>query len=65
MSILFTPANLGTLELPNRLLRSATAESMADEDGTPRAQLIASNNCWAELRGVGIACICPLDKIAT
>lgn len=39
MSILFTPATIGTLELPNRLMRSATAESMADEDGFPRDQL--------------------------
>lgn len=39
MSILFTPAKIGKLELPNRLLRSATAECMADEDGYPRAQL--------------------------
>lgn len=39
MSLLFTPAKIGSLELPNRLIRSATAERMADEDGQPRPQL--------------------------
>jgi len=39
MSLLFTPAKIGTLELPNRLIRSATAERMADENGQPRPQL--------------------------
>lgn len=38
MSLLFTPAQIGTLELPNRIMRSATAERMADEDGYPRQQ---------------------------
>jgi len=40
MRLLFTPAKIGTLELPNRLIRSATAERMADQDGRPRPQLI-------------------------
>jgi 2,4-dienoyl-CoA reductase-like NADH-dependent reductase (Old Yellow Enzyme family) len=39
MSLLFTPAKIGMLELPNRLIRSATAERMADEDGRPLPQL--------------------------
>lgn len=30
-SLLFTPGNIGSLELPNRLVRSATAEWMADD----------------------------------
>ena len=33
--ILFTPFNIGSMVLPNRLVRSATAERMADEDGRP------------------------------
>ena len=35
MSKLFTPAGIATLDLPNRLIRSATAESMADAEGRP------------------------------
>ncbi|OGO17035.1 MAG: hypothetical protein A2Z14_08970 [Chloroflexi bacterium RBG_16_48_8] len=34
-SILFSSKNIGTLELPNRLVRSATAERMADPQGRP------------------------------
>ena len=41
MSMLFTPGKIGTLGLPNRLVRSATAERMADADGRPRPQLRA------------------------
>jgi 2,4-dienoyl-CoA reductase-like NADH-dependent reductase (Old Yellow Enzyme family) len=33
--ILFSPYNIGSLELPNRFVRSATAERMADADGRP------------------------------
>lgn len=33
MSILFTPARIGTLEVPNRLVRSATGEKMCRPDG--------------------------------
>jgi 2,4-dienoyl-CoA reductase-like NADH-dependent reductase (Old Yellow Enzyme family) len=40
MSIIFTPGKIGTLELPNRLVRSATAECMADEEGRPLPKLI-------------------------
>jgi 2,4-dienoyl-CoA reductase-like NADH-dependent reductase (Old Yellow Enzyme family) len=39
--MLFTPGNIGTLALPNRLIRSATAERLADADGRPRPQLKA------------------------
>ena len=39
MSKLFTPENIGTLALPNRLVRSATAERLADADGRPRPRL--------------------------
>ena len=39
MNILFTPAKIGNLELKNRLVRSATAECMADDDGHPKPEL--------------------------
>lgn len=38
-SPLFTPANIGSLNLPNRLIRSATAERMAGTDGRPLPNL--------------------------
>lgn len=37
--MLFEPGRIGTLQLPNRLMRSATAERMAEPDGRPRAAL--------------------------
>lgn len=37
--VLFDKAQIGTLALRNRLVRSATAEMMADEDGRPLPQL--------------------------
>ncbi len=37
---LFTPSAIGKLNLPNRLIRSATAESMADIEGHPTNDLI-------------------------
>lgn len=40
MSLLFTPSTFGTLTLANRLVRSATAERMADDDGRPRPELV-------------------------
>ena len=36
MSIIFTPSSIGNLKLPNRLVRSATAEKMADDEGRPQ-----------------------------
>jgi 2,4-dienoyl-CoA reductase-like NADH-dependent reductase (Old Yellow Enzyme family) len=39
--VLFKPGRIGTLQLPNRLIRSATAERMADPDGRPRPPLKA------------------------
>jgi len=53
MSLLFTPHNIGSLELPNRLVRSATAENMADKDGKP---LPALRSLYKELAlgGVGL-----------
>ncbi len=38
--MLFTPGSIGMLELPNRLVRSATAERMADENGVPQPGLV-------------------------
>ena len=37
--ILFSPYNIGSIELPNRFVRSATAERMANVDGRPLKQL--------------------------
>ncbi len=39
MTDLFSSINLGDLSLSNRLVRSATAERMADENGRPRGAL--------------------------
>jgi 2,4-dienoyl-CoA reductase-like NADH-dependent reductase (Old Yellow Enzyme family) len=39
VSTLFTPGRIGALALPNRLVRSATAERMADADGRPKPRL--------------------------
>jgi len=38
-SILFSPAEIGRMQLPNRLVRSATAERMADRQGRPNKSL--------------------------
>jgi len=38
--LLFTPWNIGSMDLPNRLVRSATAELMADNDGRPLETLL-------------------------
>jgi len=54
MGRLFTPGNIGALSLPNRLVRSATAERMADADGRPRAQLQA---LYRELARGGVGLI--------
>jgi 2,4-dienoyl-CoA reductase-like NADH-dependent reductase (Old Yellow Enzyme family) len=39
MSMLFSAGQIGGLRLPNRLVRSATAERLADADGRPKAEL--------------------------
>jgi 2,4-dienoyl-CoA reductase-like NADH-dependent reductase (Old Yellow Enzyme family) len=54
MSLLFTSANIGTLTLPNRLVRSATAERMADAEGRPRPQLV---QLYRELAWGGVGLI--------
>ncbi len=53
MSLLFQPATIGTLELRNRLVRSATAEHMADAEGRPSPQLADYYRTLAE-GGVGL-----------
>ena len=53
MSTLFEPRSIGTLHLPNRLVRSATAERMADDDGWPRPELRATYERLAR-GGVGL-----------
>jgi len=54
MSLLFTPAKIGTLVIPNRLMRSATAERMANEDGRPREQFY---DFYRELAAGGVGLI--------
>ena len=54
MSILFSPFNIGPLDLPNRLVRSATAERMADGDGRPLPPL---KNLHTELAKGGVGLI--------
>jgi len=40
MSILFTPGKIGSLHIPNRIVRSATAERMSDAEGRPLPKLL-------------------------
>jgi len=54
VSILFEPKNIGTLELPNRLIRSATAEHMSDLEGRPEQPLA---ELYGELARGGIGLI--------
>ncbi len=54
MSILFEPRSIGTLELPSRLIRSATAEYMSDREGRPEQPLA---DLYAELARGGIGLI--------
>jgi 2,4-dienoyl-CoA reductase-like NADH-dependent reductase (Old Yellow Enzyme family) len=51
--MLFTSARIGALSLPNRLVRSATAECLADSDGRPRPELKAFYRELAQ-GGVGL-----------
>ncbi len=54
MSILFSPKSIGTLELPNRLIRSATAEYMSDLEGRPEQPLA---ELYGELARGGVGLI--------
>lgn len=53
MSILFTPRKIGTVELPNRFVHSATYEGMAKETGEVRDELIKRYERLAK-GGVGL-----------
>ena len=55
MSLLFTPGKIGNLEIPNRIVRSATAELMANDlDGSPGERL---KSLWVELAKGGTGLI--------
>jgi len=54
VSMLFKPGKIGTIELPNRLVRSATAERMADANGVPLPKLTA---LYQELARGGVGLI--------
>ena len=47
MSILFTPGKIGRLEIPNRILRSATAELMAETGVGTRLIRLGLPDCYA------------------
>jgi 2,4-dienoyl-CoA reductase-like NADH-dependent reductase (Old Yellow Enzyme family) len=50
---LFEPTSIGTLQLPNRTVRSATAEYLSDEEGRPLPELSAMY-CALARGGVGL-----------
>lgn len=54
VSLLFTPGKIGGLELSNRLVRSATAEFLADAEGRPLPKLKA---LYRELARGGVGLI--------
>ncbi len=54
MSLLFTPQKFGSLTVPNRLVRSATAERMADEVGRPLPKML---DLYRELARGGVGLI--------
>jgi 2,4-dienoyl-CoA reductase-like NADH-dependent reductase (Old Yellow Enzyme family) len=54
VSLLFIPGKIGTLEIPNRMMRSATAERMANENGYPREQYY---DLYSELAAGGVGLI--------
>ena len=54
MSILFEASHIAGLELKNRLVRSATAEKMSDEDGRPEQAMI---DLYTELARGGVGLI--------
>ena len=65
-SILFSPIRIGSIEIPNRFVRSATHEFMAEPDGTPTDRLPCLFETLAEgevgLIITGHAYVHPLGK---
>lgn len=53
MADIYTPWSMNGLNMPNRLVRSATWEGLADENGTPTHELILALAALAE-GGVGL-----------
>lgn len=51
MADIFTPWKIKDLSIPNRLVRSATWEGLADDDGVPSHELI---NALADLAEGGV-----------
>jgi 2,4-dienoyl-CoA reductase-like NADH-dependent reductase (Old Yellow Enzyme family) len=54
LNMLFTPGKIGSLEMPNRLVRSATAEFLAADDGRLMPKL---KELYAELARGGVGLI--------
>ena len=54
MSLLFTQGKIGSLEIPNRIVRSATAERLADAEGRPTSRL---KEMWVNLARGGTGLI--------
>jgi len=54
MSLIFTPSRIGGMKLPNRLVRSATAEYMVDSNGRPEPPL---KQLYQELARGGVGLI--------
>ena len=54
MARLFTEGRIGTLPIPNRMIRSATAEWLADEAGHPRPPMV---DLYRELSRGGVGLI--------
>lgn len=52
--MLFTPQTIGSVTIPNRIVKSAMAEGRCDADGYPTPDLIRLYERWAE-GGVGLA----------
>ncbi len=67
MSILFTPARIGGVEVKNRFVHAATYESMAEEDGRVTDMLVERYSRLARgevgLIFTGIAIVHPLGNI--
>ena len=47
---LFEECTLGKVRLKNRIIRSATHDGLADEDGGPSDKLIPSTRLWRKTK---------------